>query len=93
MSQLEENEKAELKNQESKKVKVDNPMFEAEILTKYFHNISYKMVFSGVENYNALSSEDLRSKQIERNMLTKILVNVDLKLREINNIKSEYAKK
>jgi len=68
-------------------------MFEAEILTKYYRNISHKIVYSEVENINSVSTDQLRSMQIERNMLTKILLSTDLRLREINNIKSEYFKK
>jgi len=94
LASLEDLEKAEQeKNQELKKLKVTSPMFEAEILTKYYRNISYKIVFSEVENINSVSTDQLRSMQIERNMLTKILLSTDLRLREINNIKSEYAKK
>ena len=95
LASLEDLEKAELeKNQEpGNKLKVTSPMFEAEILTKYYRNISYKIVYSEVDNINSLSTDQLRSMQIERNMLTKILLSTDLRLREINNIKSEYAKK
>ena len=94
LASLEDLEKAELeKNQElGNKLKVTSPMFEAEILTKYYRNISYKIVYSEIENINSLSSDQLRSMQIERNMLTKILLSTDLRLRKINNIKSEYAK-
>jgi len=86
-------EKPKKEKLEGNKLKVTSPMFEAEILTKYYRNISYKIVYSEVDNINSLSTDQLRSMQIERNMLTKILLSTDLRLREINNIKSEYAKK
>lgn len=91
LASLQDLEKAELESQErDKKLKVDSPMFETEILVKHYRNISYKIVYAGIENINSLSSDDIRSHQIERNMLTKILLNTDLKLREINGIKSVY---
>ncbi len=71
-------------------VKIDGPSTEAEILVRYHLDRAHKIVYENIEDIHTLSKDDQYSCRVKEGMITKILVDADLKLREINRIKSEY---
>lgn len=71
-------------------VKVDSPSTEAEILVRYHLDRAHKIVYEHIESFDTLSRDDLYSLRVKEGMVTKLLVDADLKLRQINGIKSKY---
>ena len=72
------------------KIIPDSPSQEIELMVRYHRDRAYKIVMAEVEDFSKLSDDKKRSLKIEENMLTKILVFGELKLREINNVTSKY---
>jgi len=83
-------QKPKKQDQPGKTVKVGSPSHEAEILVRYHLDRAHKIVFEHVESFNSLSRDDLYSLRVKEGMITKLLLDADLRLREINGIKSKY---
>lgn len=83
-------QKPKKQDEPGKTVKVESPSHEAEILVRYHLNRAHKIIYENIESFDSLSKDDLYSLRVKEGLITKLLLNADLKLREINGIKSKY---